>query len=134
MANLCEVTPEVLADFEQWLNEEERPDTIREIARKFPPWKLYRMKSTNQRVTIVSYSEFEDDSVGFMVHVSGQYNRVLFSRSVFGIKSDDLEECDLPGPGEDVGDTAAEAGYNDDDIRDILIPRLKAAGAFDPKQ
>ena len=46
-------------------------------------------------------------------------------RQVFGIPVDELVECDLPGPGEDLGDTAAEAGYDEDDIKNILIPKMK---------
>ena len=37
------------------------------------------------------------------VMVSGQYNRVIFERQVFGIQPEGLEECDLPGKDEELG-------------------------------
>lgn len=105
--------------FDQWL--ETRPECIQKLARRLPPDRLYRMKSSGHRCTLHSYSE--NDTV--TVNVTGQYNRVLFGRQVFGIAADDLEECDLPAPGEDVGDTSMEAGYTDDDVEKILIPQLR---------
>lgn len=104
--------------WEEWVKS--RPPAVAAVCRKFPPDRLYRMKTTGHRCTLVSYGE--DGTV--TVSVSGQYNRILFARNVFGINPDDLEECDLPAPGEDVGDTAAEAGYTEEDVRNILIPRL----------
>jgi len=104
--------------FRDWLAG--RPPLIREMAAGHPPNLLYRM-GDGHRVTIYSYAE--DGTV--TVNVTGQFNRVLFSRQVFGVKIEDLEECDLPSEGEDLGDTSDEAGYTDDDVRDILIPMLR---------
>jgi hypothetical protein len=44
-----------------------------------------------------------DGEVGFKVDVTGEYNLVAFERRVFGIKPEDLEECDLPGLHEPLG-------------------------------
>lgn len=128
MANWIEPTPERLAEWDEW--KRGRPACVLAVADRIVPWKLYRMKSSGHRVTIISYSEMEDDTCKLQVAVTGEYNRVLFSRRVFGVDPDDLEECDLPAPGEDVGDTSADAGYTDDDVKNILIPELKKRGAF----
>lgn len=97
------------------------PEDAQVIGRRLKPDVLYRLKNSGHRVTLFSLAD--DGTV--TVDVTGQFNRVLFGRRVFGINPDDLEECDLPAPGEDVGDTAREAGYTEDDIRNILIPKLK---------
>jgi hypothetical protein len=86
-----------------------RPPEIQAMIRKHPPNLLYRMKSSGHRVTIYSYAE--DGTV--TVDVTGQYNVVTFSRRVFGVKPDDLTECDGPALGEPTGDLAAEAGVNE---------------------
>lgn len=114
MAIIYKQTPEQKALWENW--KRSRPAVIRDLAERFPPNVLFRLKSTNQRCTIASYSE--DGTM--RVNITGEYNRVLFGRTVFGIDPTDLEECDLPAPGDDTGDTAAEAGYTEEDIRTIL--------------
>jgi hypothetical protein len=112
------MSEEQAREWAAWL--ESRPPVVRRLAERFPVNKLFRLKEPGQRVTVRSY--LEDGTM--TVNVTGQYNRVLFSRTVFGVSADDLEECDLPGPNEDLGDTAAEAGYTEDDIRNILIPKI----------
>jgi hypothetical protein len=97
MARIVEPTPEQESDWKQWVSE--RPDVVRLVAERFDPWSLYRMKSTGQRVTLYSFSE--DGTV--TVNVSGDYNFVLFERSVFGVDPDDLEPCEVPPPNEHVG-------------------------------
>lgn len=72
-------------------------------------------------MTICAYSE--DGTV--RVNITGEYNRILFSRQVFGVSPDDLAECDLPGPDEELGDIAAEAGYTNEDLDNILLPQLR---------
>lgn len=82
----------------------ERPPAVRAVAERFNPWTLYRMKSTGQRVTVVSFGEPDHGgAVTLKVLVSGEFNVVIFDREVFGIKPEDLEECDLPQPGELLG-------------------------------
>jgi hypothetical protein len=55
-----------------------RPPVIQEMVRSHPPGRLYRMKSTGQRVEIHSYAE--DRTVA--VWVSGKWNIVMFERLV----------------------------------------------------
>jgi len=76
--------------FDKWLAT--RPEVIKDLGRKFRPNKLYLLKESGHRVYPVSY--FEDGTL--RVAVSGEYNAVMFDRTVFGIKPEDLEECDLP--------------------------------------
>jgi hypothetical protein len=76
--------------FELWL--EGRPPVIQDLARRFPPEGLYRIKSTGQVCQLYSYTEFRDGGVGFMVTcLPGQ--SVLFPEGhrVFGLKEDDIE-------------------------------------------
>lgn len=125
MAKVVEWTPEQRAAWDEWLSD--RPQVIKDLAEKYPPYNLYRMG--NHRVTLYSYSE--DGTV--TVNVTGEYNRVLFSRQVFGVDPSRIVECDLPAHGEDLGDTAQEAGYTDEDIQNILIPKLREYAGFDRK-
>lgn len=105
--------------FEDWLKT--RPAVIQELGAKIRPNRLYRMTESGRRCYIISYSA----NGTVTVVVDGNFNRVAFSRQVFGVNPDTLVECDLPAEGEDVGDTAAEAGYTDDDIKNILIPKIR---------
>ena len=120
MAKITEWTDEQRKQWADWVAS--RPEIVRILCERLPPDRLYRLAGKN-RVTILSYAE--DGTV--RVSITGEYNRVLFSRNVFGVNPDELEECELPQPGEDLGDTSQEAGYSDEDVREILIPRLKAA-------
>lgn len=119
MANICDPTPEQLAGWSEWLAA--RPESVRRLAERFVPWKLYRMKTTGHRCTVHSFGE--DGTL--VVSVTGRYNRVLFDHSVFGVSPDDLVECDLPAPGEFLGSAAAEAGYGEADVRVVLIPKIR---------
>lgn len=97
MANIEEPTEDHKKEWAEWVAQ--RPEVVRAIAEKFFPWKLYRMKSTGQRVGIYSFSE--DGTI--TVLVTGAFNKVNFDRQVFGIDPKDLEECELPSPDEAVG-------------------------------
>lgn len=81
----------------EWLST--RPQVIQALAERLPPDRLYKMKSTGHRVTLISYAEDETVTVA----VTGQYNLVTFERQVFGVSPDDLEECDLPPESEPRG-------------------------------
>jgi len=94
MATLCELDEK---EWGKWVKT--RPKIVRENCEKFPPNKLYRLKNTGHRVTIGAYAE--DGTM--RVYVSGDYNLVAFERQVFGIKPEDLEECDLPTKDEMLG-------------------------------
>jgi hypothetical protein len=103
--NLHDLTPEQLESWEEWLDE--RPPAVAEVARRLPPWKLYRLKSTDQLVTIYAYDEIlegeKTGQVSLKVDVSGRFNFLVFERRVFGIDPDDLEEADAPPEDELVG-------------------------------
>lgn len=81
----------------EWLAE--RPQVIKDLVARVPPDRLYRLASTGHRVFLYSYSENGTVTVA----VTGQFNLVAFERRVFGIRPEELEECDLPGPDEPVG-------------------------------
>jgi len=100
MARHYQPTAENLAAWELWVDS--RPPIIKELARRFPPWELFRLKSSGHRVFAYSYAE--DGTL--TVVVSGKFNAVLLERRVFGIRPDDLEPCELPTPGEPLGSVA----------------------------
>ncbi len=87
---------------------------VRAIAERLPPWNLYRMKSTGQRCTIAAIAE--DGTV--RVDVTGEFNLIMFGRSVFGIDPNDLEVCDPPGDDEPVGEMMSQKDVEDN--RDVL--------------
>jgi hypothetical protein len=95
MAELYELDQ---TEWAKWLAK--LPADVREIAERLPNNRLYRMKSTGQRVTIHSYS----DGGTVCVDVTGKYNLIQFARRVFGIPVTDLEECSVPGEAEPVGE------------------------------
>lgn len=97
MATFKEWTSEIESEFAKWL--EGRPPIIIELARRFPPNKLYRLKTSGHRVFAVGYGEGGTVTVA----VTGEFNFVAFERQVPGIAPEDLEECDLPGPDELLG-------------------------------
>lgn len=99
MARIVERSSEQEAGWQEWVAS--RPAGVRAVAERFDPWSLYRMKSTGQRVTIVSFGEPLDGCpVTLTVWVSGKFNFTIPDLQVFGIDPDDLEPCDLPGPEE----------------------------------
>ena len=112
MAIIGEIDQEA---WSEWIDS--RPKIIQDICKKLPPNRLYRMKSTGQRVYIYSYSE--DGTV--TVDITGQYNFITFDRQVFGIDPDNLEECDLPDDNEPLGTMLTE----EDDVRDFVDSTLK---------
>ena len=100
-----EFTPEQQAEWEKWKNG--RPKVMLDLAERFPPNILFRLKTTGQRVYPVSYNE--DGTL--KVCVSAQFNAIAtFERNVFGINPDDLEECDLPGQDDRIGMFTNEDG------------------------
>lgn len=96
-----EPTPEQIEGYKKWVAE--RPERVRKVAERLDPWTLYRLKTSNQRVCLLGFDEEQDGRVTVRITVSGEFNLVTFERDVFGIDPDDLEECDLPGPNEQVG-------------------------------
>lgn len=118
MAAWYEMTPEQAAGWREFVAG--LPELARAVAERHPVNELFRLKTTGMRCYPASYSE--DGTL--TVAVTGRHNRVLFGQKVFGVSPDNLEPCEVPAPGEDVGDTATEAGYTEDDIRNILLPRV----------
>jgi hypothetical protein len=52
------------------------------------------MKSTGQRVTLISFGEQEDGSVTLTVAITPRFNEgMIIAHEVFGIDPDDLEDC-----------------------------------------
>lgn len=100
-----------------------RPPIIQELIALLPPDRLYRMKTTGSRVTLVSYAE--DRTV--TVFVSGEFNAVMFDRQVFGVSPDNLEECELPAKDDFLGTLLTEPEQVDafiDAVRsDVLANR-----------
>lgn len=107
MADVVTMDADARREWDDWLAG--RPPSVRDVAARWPPWRLYRLAGTGQRVTIHSYGERADRSgvVTLTVAVTGEYNRIDFGRMVFGIDPADLTECDLPQSGELVGETVA---------------------------
>ena len=99
MAIFCEMDKKGL---EEWIAT--RPPIIQDLVKRFPPDRLYLLKTSNHRVTITAYSE----GGTLTVDVTGKYNRIIFDRQVFGINPDNLEECDLPSGDEDLGTMLTE--------------------------
>ncbi len=124
MARFAEPTSEQERGWAEWVAS--RPDTVRVIAERLEPWSLYRLKTTEQRVTLYSISE--DGTV--TVTVTGEFNAVAFDRQVFGIDPDDLEPCDLPDADEPTGTalTTQEVEENIDVLRATVRPDLWEIG------
>lgn len=88
------------AAWREWLAE--RPEHVRAVAERFPPWCKVRIKSTGQICHAISYGEPEGDemNVTVTVNVPSAWNpdrltSVIFAEAgghqVFGLKPDDLE-------------------------------------------
>lgn len=134
MVALYTPTPEERAEFEAWLAE--RPPAVRAVAERLVPWELYRLKTTDQRVTLHSYDEpllkdgspDPDGKVTVKVIVGGKYNFVTMERLVFGIDPDDLEPCSLPPKEEPVG-----VVYTDPDEVEAFVDRVRV-DSFGPER
>ena len=118
MAKIAELTnPEGWA---AWVAS--RPPIVRDLCAALPPDRLYLLKTSGHRGTVVSYSE--DGTV--TVAVTGEYNALMFDRQVFGIKPEDLEECDLPCDDDPLGTILTEREDVDTFI-DAVHPGVRAA-------
>ena len=125
MARWTEPTEKQEASWRKWVAK--RPKKIRAIAERLPPWELFRMKSTGQRVVL--YSIFEDGTISVLI--TGKFNLALHDAKVFGIDPDDLEPCDLPAPDEALGAmmSQAEMEENADALRVAVRPDLFVMGS-----
>ncbi len=90
MSKEFEPTPEQIAGWQEWVGS--RPDAVRNVAERFYPWKLYRLKQTGQFVSVLSFGQNVDGRVTLTVLIKPDFNPLLFvEREVFGIEPDDLE-------------------------------------------
>ncbi len=97
-------TAEQRASWAAWLAQ--LPEHVRAVAAKLNPWTLYRLKSSGHRVVLHSLGDDDADSskpILLTVNVLGKFNFVSFERRVTGVVPEDLEECELPAPGEKLG-------------------------------
>jgi len=103
-----------------------RPACVRRLAESFNPWTLYRIKSTQQRCTMISFQEAKDGTVTLTVAVTGEYNALLMDRQVFGLSPDDIEETELPDPDEALGTFLCpeQVDENIDALRVLVRPDL----------
>jgi len=115
MAFIAEPSAEDQAQWVEWIAE--LPENVRTVVEKhgFVPWKLYRLKTSGHRVTLGSFDEGENDEVTLKVDVLGKFNLISFERSVFGVKPEDLEECELPADDEPLG-----AALTQEEIAEII--------------
>ena len=91
---------------QEWLAT--RPPVIQELAKLVPPGRLYRLKNAKGELGSRVYVHAYNENGTLTVTVSGEYNLVVFDRDVFGIKPEDLEECDLPSAEERLGTLLTE--------------------------
>lgn len=120
MANAIEWTAEQRDYWDQWVAS--RPPVVRELAKKFPADRLYRIKKSGDRGKISAYNE--DGTI--TLAVDGTFCWVMFAKNVFGLHPDDIEECDLPGPDEKLGDFSAESEENRAYVDNVFIPAVQA--------
>ena len=79
-------------ELEEWLSD--RPQVVKDMARKYPPWNEYRIKSTGQTAILYSYSE--NGTVTVDITSATFENAFGAQRRVFGIDVFDLEILDSP--------------------------------------
>lgn len=114
MAKFMEMTPEQEQLWKEWV--QSKPPHIQEIIHRLPADRLYKLKTSKHLVTIRSYDEGENGEISLTVTVSAKYNLVAFERNVFGVKPENLEECDLPDDNHPVGDVSQMTGISPDEI------------------
>lgn len=106
--------------FDKWL--ETRPQVIKDLAKRFPPNVLYRIKDTGHRVFVRGY----DEDGTLIMHVGSEFNRITFAHDMSGVPPEDLEECDFPPDDEPVGALLTD----ENDIKEYLhLLRKKAEDA-----
>lgn len=89
MRPITEMDEETRLEWEQWLAE--RPNSVKALATKLPPWFLYELTTTGQKVQIQAYAE--DGTVRVLV-LERWNGPMLFERSVFGIDPETLKPCE----------------------------------------
>lgn len=84
-----------------------RSPVVQELCALLPPDRLYMLKASGLRVTLVSYCE--DRTV--TVDASGEFNALPFTYQLFGVKPESLEECEMPSEHEVLGVYRGLRGY-----------------------
>ena len=114
-------------EWRKWVAQ--RPTVVRNLCKRFPPNRLYRLRNTGQRVTISAYRE--DGTL--RVEVSGQYNLTPFNTEVFGVTPDDMQECELPASDEPVGAMLTDPADIERYV-DAIRPLVLAARGIEQKK
>lgn len=89
-----ELTDDLKKEWELWLSE--RPESVRKVAQRIVPWKMYKLKSDvddiGNRYIPTSYSEMKDGSVTLVCAKVNNRMQLLGGYEVFGINPNDLVE------------------------------------------
>lgn len=91
MSNIFEPTKIQIKELNDW--KLTRPKIIQDMIDKFPPHKLYRLKETNQNVTVYSYAE--NGTLAVNIYSIDNPHLPPQDFQVFGIQQDSLEESDF---------------------------------------
>ncbi len=95
MARLFEPTPKQEAGLAAWYAS--RSDRVQTVAERFPPWELFRIKSTGQIVHVLAFGKDEGKPITLRVNVPRSLNAIhplQEDYQVFGLDPDDLEPTD----------------------------------------
>ncbi len=78
-------------EFNDWLST--RPEIIKKMGEKWPPWNRYRLKTTGQHCYLCSYSEDETVTITIYGHDTSALDAMnqMLPRNVFGVNPEDLE-------------------------------------------
>jgi hypothetical protein len=100
MARYKKPTPEQEQAWINWLADQ--PPYVGAVGKRLDPWSLFWLR--DQRVTICGFnSDPKTEKVTVQVNVTGQFNLVMFDKTVFGVDPNDLTPADLPAPDEPLG-------------------------------
>lgn len=90
---MTEPTVEQLVQWQDWLAA--RPERVREVAERLPPWKTYLLsyegEMTGQKCSIMHYDEHDDGSVTLTIHAWRDWNP-FDQRKVFGVSPENMHE------------------------------------------
>lgn len=76
-------TPKQLMEWQSWLST--RPENVRKVATKHPPWELFVVRESGHVVSAVSFDETPNGGVMMTVEVCRNSNPVENHYRVFGI-------------------------------------------------
>lgn len=119
MGNWFNPTEEHVLQWDAWVAE--RPEIVQRVAKKFQPWKLYRLTTTNHKITLAIFDEEDDNTVTLRVNVLAEFNdNLLHERCVFGIVPDDLVECDVPSLEERAVNLQNDPALSNDQVEELI--------------